>query len=477
MPRNSVQSNNHRADQRPPQPPAPRTSNVNGRPNVRNQAPERPFVRNTDMPAIQRRPPGTGASTKSFDIIDQLKSTSAKISLAELIKVAPSVRTQAMNHLRGLMDGPPQHQPQPNQQANFCQSDQHEAGFLMDFEEDLINEYACQDRLPGEQVKQRSHNTRDRKRLNKMRERGTKKDISLDLNESQELQQQPQGASYPSDCATLGSVPSFQLQPGARISVLKAQVVINKQRLSVVVDSGATHCMISDTMAKKLMLFPRLRTVNRRFKTADGATSKPLGILPNIPVTLGSTTLPTDLYVCQASNYTMLLGNSFLAPAGIVIDYPKCQLICHPEPGIVEYIPADYQNLGREKAPWVQMEEGHMPWKTDKDSYSVSAAPSEMSTNSLSGGSEYQASEGGDVNLFEICETTEEHIEPTLPEEQQAINSHPVEADFEDQSSAMQLCYAAGNMHEPSINKDLQLLPAIFLWLSLSSARRTIWTS
>ena len=90
------------------------------------------------------------------------------------------------------------------------------------------------------------------------------------------------------------------------------------------------------------MLYPRLRSVNRRFKTANGASSKPLGILPNILVSLGSTTLPSDLHVCQGSNYTMLLEKSFLAPAGIVIDYPKCQLVCHPESGMIEYMRADY---------------------------------------------------------------------------------------------------------------------------------------
>ena len=116
----------------------------------------------------------------------------------------------------------------------------------------------------------------------------------------------PRGDQQP--CSS-GKTLTTESDQSARISILKAQVVINKRRLSVVVDSGATHCMISDFMAKKLMLYPGLRSVNRRFKTANGASSKPLGILPNILVSLGSITLPSDLHVCQGSNYTMLIEN------------------------------------------------------------------------------------------------------------------------------------------------------------------------
>ena len=390
--------------------------------------------------------------------MDQLKSTSAKISIAELIKVAPSVRTQAMNHLRGLNDIQPQ-TAQPQQQPRQA-PENHEAGFLMDFEEELVNEYACQERLPGEETKERSHNAKHNRHLRKTKSQSARQGFCEDNPE----EETPQEGQQP--CSS-GKTLTTEFDQSARMSVLKAQVVINKRRLSVVVDSGATHCMISDIMAKKLMLYPRLRSVNRRFKTANGASSKPLGILPNILVSLGSTTLPTDLYVCQASNYTMLLGNSFLAPAGIIIDYPKCQLVCHPEPGMVEYIPADYQNLGRERAPWVQMEEGQMPWESCEDSYdeagsATSNTSSEEYSDSLTGEGNDQRSENGDLNFFEICHNTEQQTDSQLPSSSQTAEGHTLGAYIDSSDSAINVFYIVDDMYGLSVNRDLQVFPAIF---------------
>lgn len=52
------------------------------------------------------------------------------------------------------------------------------------------------------------------------------------------------------------------------------------------------------------------------FLTAAGKTEKPMGMLPNLPVTLGTLTLHVDCMVTKANNYNILVGNDWLRMAG-----------------------------------------------------------------------------------------------------------------------------------------------------------------
>ena len=64
-----------------------------------------------------------------------------------------------------------------------------------------------------------------------------------------------------------------------------------------------------------------MKPCSKTFRSANGGRHKPLGILYRQNVTLGNATFPTSMFVSAASNYTILLGNSFLATAQLVIDY------------------------------------------------------------------------------------------------------------------------------------------------------------
>ena len=119
----------------------------------------------------------------------------------------------------------------------------------MDYEEELVNEYACQERLPGEGTKEKSDNKKHDRHQRKMKSQSARQGCGENNPEGEVSR----GGQQP--CSS-GKTLTTEFDQSARMSVLKAQVVINKRRLSVVVDSGATHYMISDIMAKKLMLDP-----------------------------------------------------------------------------------------------------------------------------------------------------------------------------------------------------------------------------
>lgn len=154
----------------------------------------------------------------------------------------------------------------------------------------------------------------------------------------------PQPQIFPDDISPI-------VYPGNHIGVLKASVGINGQKISAIVDSGATHCMLSDVLAKKLLIFNKLRPTNKTFRTASGQSTRPLGVIYDQDVNLGSTCLPVDIYITKATNFTMLLANAFLGPAGVTIDFGNKCIRCRLGPDIWESIPMDFQSMGRERQP------------------------------------------------------------------------------------------------------------------------------
>ena len=250
----------------PPAPPAaPRPTPT--QPTVQPPTPQ--------MPPVQRRP---AAKKTAFNVVEHMKSTSAKITLAELMQVAPSIRKEVADFLQTCNRS-------PNVEA-YCATSE-----------------------PAAEVYNAQHGP------------------PLFQDESPVL-------------------------TGGRISTLKTQVEISGYKFSAIVDSGATHCCMTDVLAKKLLLYNRIRPCKKSFKTASGASSMPMGIIYNVDVTLGSVTLPVDVFITQASNYWMLLGNSFLAPMGVQIDFTNGLLTYHTGPSTTESIFLDYQNTNREKSTW-----------------------------------------------------------------------------------------------------------------------------
>ncbi len=133
--------------------------------------------------------------------------------------------------------------------------------------------------------------------------------------------------------------------------VLKAMVTISSHHVSAVVDSGASHCMISATLANKLGLLKYMKPCTKIFRSANGNRSKPLGIIHNQSISLGSTTIPVNIFVSSAKNYLILLGNTFLTPTKIIIDYAESCIKCF-KVDAVKIISMDFQNSGKESHSW-----------------------------------------------------------------------------------------------------------------------------
>lgn len=102
-----------------------------------------------------------------------------------------------------------------------------------------------------------------------------------------------------------------------------------------------------------------MKPCTHSFRCANGATNIPLGILHKQDFTFGNTTFSDDMHVSAADNYTLLLGNTFLAPARIIIDYQKLCIHCPSGAPIsstltetLDTIPIDVYNEGRERLPW-----------------------------------------------------------------------------------------------------------------------------
>ena len=128
--------------------------------------------------------------------------------------------------------------------------------------------------------------------------------------------------------------------------------------------------MISSTLANKLGLLRDFKPCIKTFRSANGGRNRPwtwpLGVLPKVFITIGSTTVPVSVFVSPAKNYTILLGNTFLSPARMIIDYESASVKCHKGDTIeiYEIIPMDFQNTGKERHPYTT-KYAHIPMDSD----------------------------------------------------------------------------------------------------------------
>ncbi|CAI5997269.1 unnamed protein product [Closterium sp. NIES-65] len=109
--------------------------------------------------------------------------------------------------------------------------------------------------------------------------------------------------------------------------VPQCDVHLGKHRLTAIVDSGASQTALSHVIARKLGLLPYLQDTTIEYTTSSGETSKPWGILPDVPVRVGKLTLPIDIAVTGANTYDMLLGHDWIYSANADIMTSKWQIV------------------------------------------------------------------------------------------------------------------------------------------------------
>ena len=188
-----------------------------------------PAVRPPANPAPAPRR-NTRGGPGTFHIVDQLQSTAAKLSFAELLRLAPEVRAEA----RAMLDKIDAEQRQPRQNLTYS----------------AMESYYADDDASTEDAEHIQSNVR--------------------TYEHQRY-----------DKAFLG-------EQNAGISVVKAPVHINNTDIQAIVDSGASHTMMSEVLARKLQLFKDIISPQARFYTSSGKLEKPVGKLLDVNITLGS---------------------------------------------------------------------------------------------------------------------------------------------------------------------------------------------
>ena len=86
-----------------------------------------------------------------------------------------------------------------------------------------------------------------------------------------------------------------------------------------IIDEGASVSILS-SVAWKALGSPALLPEMRNLSGFDKGTSRPLGILPNVPVTLKGKTVHMNMMVVQGPlDYNLLLGRDYIYCMGAIV--------------------------------------------------------------------------------------------------------------------------------------------------------------
>jgi hypothetical protein len=96
-------------------------------------------------------------------------------------------------------------------------------------------------------------------------------------------------------------------------------VVENKNTCRIIIDEGASTCVMSTTCWKSIGS-PSLTESHNTFKDFNGSGFKPYGILPSLPIMLEGKSVNVEVEVCDAPlNYSLLLGHSWIDSMRVVV--------------------------------------------------------------------------------------------------------------------------------------------------------------
>ncbi|CAI5480280.1 unnamed protein product [Closterium sp. Yama58-4] len=126
----------------------------------------------------------------------------------------------------------------------------------------------------------------------------------------------------------------------------QCDVYLGKHRVTAIVDSGASQTALSHVIARKLGLLPYIQDTTIEFTTSSGETSKPWGILPDVPVRVGKLTLPVDIAVTGANTYDMLLGQDWIYSANADILTSKGKIVYQVNTTETDSVPITTGPLG-----------------------------------------------------------------------------------------------------------------------------------
>ena len=96
-----------------------------------------------------------------------------------------------------------------------------------------------------------------------------------------------------------------------------------------IIDEGASVSILSST-AWKALGSPSLLPEMRNLTGFDKGTSRPLGILPDVPITLRGKTVHMNVMVVQGPlDYNLLLGRDYIYCMGAIVS-SLFRVMCFP---------------------------------------------------------------------------------------------------------------------------------------------------
>jgi hypothetical protein len=96
-----------------------------------------------------------------------------------------------------------------------------------------------------------------------------------------------------------------------KYTVASAPVEILDTPFEGLIDTGCSHTLASQLMVRRLSLMDKMLPPRCKFRTSAGTKETPLGLLPQVPIRIGELEVVLDIHIVKATNYDILLGNTF----------------------------------------------------------------------------------------------------------------------------------------------------------------------
>ena len=314
---------------------------------------------------LERRPPPAGRSGGnpvsspglSYDLVEQLTYTPAKLSIAALLRGSPAYRQQVREFVRRLEKEDTSGKPEPAR---------------------------VQLQAPAGAGK------------------GT---AGPSDRQAAAVLGQPQAYA-----AATASKACLHTEAGEEsTSVVRTRASVLGLPVTAVIDSGASHSCISQIVARKLRLMHLLERTETSFLTAGGAREKPWGILRDVPIQVGKLKLTLDpVLVTAATNYSLLLGNDFMSQAAANLSWSdkKLSIMLTPD----EYDEVDVEYMSRRKAGASRL---NLLERADDASEQASLGSTGSLSSLLSGEETEPATEGPGQGIDEGSDQPPADCEPT----------------------------------------------------------------
>ena len=94
--------------------------------------------------------------------------------------------------------------------------------------------------------------------------------------------------------------------------LLKAYIRIAEISLPMLIDTGASVCVISEDLAKKLRLRIESNDETKVAPLGEGSKVKVIGLIPNAPIAVQNFRTPGSLYIIGGTESVVILGTDWM---------------------------------------------------------------------------------------------------------------------------------------------------------------------